>query len=329
MPSGRSAIAPRLLVALWLLASLDNVASGRKLAELCQSHAAYQWLCGDVAVNYHTLNDFRVGHDQALDELFTQVLGKLMHAGLVKVERICQDGLRVRASAGSSSFKSKEKLGRCLQEAKAHLADLSRLRDESPARGLEDIEGRKMRQAEDRIRRINAALEACQEITERKQREDDVKKRQRPALASTTDADARRMKMADGGFRPAYNVQIASDPESRAIVGIQVTNRGGDALLLTPMRQEVHRRTGKRPVEQVADGGYVSLDNVNQATGENVTLYLPVPPAHHKDQDRFAPRAKDSEAVTKWRIRMGQAPAKEIYKQRTRTSETINADLRT
>ncbi|MGN6366770.1 MAG: IS1182 family transposase [Phycisphaerae bacterium] len=328
--AGRSAIDPRLLVALWLYATMDNVASGRKLAELCQSHVAYQWLCGEVNVNYHTLNDFRVGHAQALDALFTQVLGRLMNAGLVRVQRISQDGLRVRASAGSSSFKRQEKLESCLREAKEHLRDLDRLRDESPQQAEARSEALRIAAAEDRVRRINEAIAACQEQdTQKKARQSNPKKREAPSRGSTTDADARRMKMADGGFRPAYNLQVASDTESRAIVAVQATNSGGDALLLEPMRREIERRTGQTPVEQLADGGYVSLNNVDQAAQEQVTLYMPVPEPQKEGQNPFEPRRGDSEAVAAWRTRMGEAQSQAIYQERMSTSETINADLRT
>jgi transposase len=325
--AGRTAIDPKLLVALWLYASMDNVASGRKLAELCESHAAYQWLCGGVSVNYHTLNDFRVGHAAALDALFTQVLGRLMHAGLVKIHRISQDGLRVRASAGSGSFKRREKLDRCLQEARGHLADLQHLRDESPVQGNQRSEASRMAAAEARVRRIREALVACDDVDSRKKRQKNRKRREAPTRASTTDPDARRMKMADGGFRPAYNLQIASDPESRAVLAVQATNIGGDAVLLAPMREEVLRRTGEKPLQQLADGGYVSLDNVDQAAREDVTLFMPAP--EQEGQNPFEPRKGDSPPVAQWRQRMGQAESQTIYRQRMSTSETINAELRT
>jgi len=328
--AGRSAIDPKLLVALWLYATMDNIASGRKLAELCQSHVAYQWLCGEVNVNYHTLNDFRVGHAQALDALFTQVLGRLMHAGLVKIHRVSQDGLRVRASAGSSSFKRQEKLQTCLREAKEHLADLDRLRDESPQQAEARSEALRIAAAEDRVRRIDQAIAACQEQdAHKKERQSNPKRRAAPSRGSTTDADARRMKMADGGFRPAYNIQVASDTASRAIVAVQATNSGGDALLLEPMRREIERRTGQTPGEQLADGGYVSLNNVDRATQEQVTLYMPVPEPQKEGQNPFAPRRGDTEAVAAWRQRMGKPESQAIYQERMSTSETINADLRT
>jgi transposase len=327
---GRDAIDPQLLVALWLYASLDNVSSGRALAELCQTHAAYQWLCGGMVVNYHTLNDFRVGHDAALDGLFTQVLGRLMQAGLVQVRRITQDGLRVRASAGASSFRRQEKLEVYLAEAQAHLEDLKRQREQGE--GPQDARRAAAAQAaaEDRLARVQRALAACQQVANDKQaHQDNAKKRQAPSRASTTDPDARRMKMPNGGFNPAYNVQLATDPESRAIVEVQVTNKGGDAVLSEPMRQGIEERTGQAVVEQIIDGGYVSLDAVERAQSDGVTIYMPVPDRKKEGQDRFVPRPRDSAAVADWRVRMGTPEAQAIYHQRASTCETVNADLRT
>src|SRR3989304_4780810 len=109
---GRSATDPRLLVALWLYAHVDGVGSARELERRCGEHAPYQWLCGGVNLNHHTLSDFRTGHEKALDALFTNLLAMMQHKGLVHLERISQDGMRVRASAGASSFRRREPLER-------------------------------------------------------------------------------------------------------------------------------------------------------------------------------------------------------------------------
>lgn len=173
-------------------------------------------------------------------------------------------------------------------------------------------------------------MAACQQIANDKQaHQDNAKKRQAPSRASTTDPDARRMKMPNGGFNPAYNVQLATDPESRAIVAVQVTNKGGDAVLSEPMRQGIEHRTGQAVVEQIIDGGYVSLDAVERAQRDGVTIYMPVPERQKEGQDRFAPRLCDSAAVADWRVRMGTPEAQTIYHQRASTCETVNADLRT
>lgn len=325
--AGRDATDPRLLVCLWLQASLDNLASGRELAQRCESDNAYRWLCGGVNVNYHTLNDFRVGHGVALDGLFTQVLGRLLHAGLVQVQRITQDGLRVRASAGSGSFKRKEKLETYLAEAQAHLADLERLRQAEPT-AASRAQAVSQAAAEERLTRVQQALVAWQQVDQAKQQNQSNKaKREAPTRASVTDPDARRMKMANGGFNPAYNVQIASDPTSRAIVEVQVSNAGGDAVLSEPMCQQIQARTGQAVREQIVDGGYVSTAVLDRAA--QVTLYMPVPAAQKEGQDRFAPRPRDSEAVAAWRVRMGSAEGQALYHLRAQTAETVNADLRT
>jgi len=226
---GRPANDVRVMVGLWLWAAVNNVARGRVLERLCQRDVTYKWMCGGLSMNYHTLNDFRVGHQAALDGLFTGTLGRLMHAGLVSVRRISQDGLRVRASAGTGSFHRRPTLEKCLAEAEAHLADLKELADSTENEEAQEQEKqREAALASDRLERVKAALSELTQVEAAKAKSHD-KKRERPARASTTDPQSRVMKMPNGGFNPAYNVQFASDPDSRAIVGVMVSNSGSDA----------------------------------------------------------------------------------------------------
>ena len=310
--AGRSATDPRLLFALWLQAATEGVASGRQLEELCTHHAVYRWLCGGVSVNYHTLNDFRVGHRAALDEAFTQVLGRLMHAGLVSVQRITQDGTKVRASAGADSFKRRGTLEESLAEAKAHVAELSRLAEESPAAGRTRARANQERVAADRAARVAAALEAVGQVEATKAAQKDKPSKHAPARASTTDADARFMKMPDGGYRPAYNVQLAQDPQSRAIVGVAVTNDGNDRSQAQPMRQQVEQRSGQKVTQHLYDGGTLTLADVERAAAAGVTVYAPVPEPKKQGRDRFEPRADDGDAVAAWRLRMGTPEARAV-----------------
>jgi len=338
---GRAATDPQLLIALWLYATIEGIGCGRQLARLCIESDPYKWLRGGVSLNYHTLNDFRVGHQDALDELFTATLGRLVHGGLVSVTRISQDGLRVRASAGTGSFRTRPTLEKCLADAEAHLADLKKRRD-SPANeggngndgGGEDGGGNgndlHAALAADRLDRVKAALAEVAKVEAAKEKSHD-KKRELPARASTTDPESRVMKMPNGGYNPAFNVQLASDPESRAIVGVMVSSSGVDSPLSEVMRQQVEQRTGGKVSEHMIDGGYVNLDAIDTAAASEVTLYMPVPKPNKnaKVQDRYARREDDSDAVAAWRARMSSEAAKEIYKDRASTSETINADLRT
>jgi len=324
---GRSATDPQLLVALWLYAAVDGVGSGREVNRLCEHHDAYRWLCGGVAVNYHTLNDFRVGYGAALDELFTQVLGVLMAKGAVRVKRVSQDGTRVRAGAGSSSFRRKKTLGDHLAAARQHVEELKHQMDE-PGESSAQRRAARERAARERVERVEAALTELQKIEEAKARQKKKPSKDRPARASTTDPEARVMKMGNGGFNPAHNVQFGADPESRAILGVEVSNAGSDANLDGPMREQIEKRTGQKVEEELIDGGFVTLDGIEQATAKGVVVYAP-PPTPRTAGSPYEVRKGDSAAVAAWRQRMGTAEAKRIYKERAATSETVNADLKT
>ena len=115
---GRAAIAPSILFALWLYATLDGVGSGREVARLIDAHDAYRWICGGVAVNYHALNDFRSGNDKLMDELLSDNVAALAAVGAVTLERVAQDGMRVRADAGAASFRRQARLEEHQAEAR-------------------------------------------------------------------------------------------------------------------------------------------------------------------------------------------------------------------
>jgi transposase len=335
---GRDTTDPRLLVALWLYGATDGIGSARELARLCTTSHPFIWLCGGVSLNHHTLSDFRVGHGDALDELFTQVLASLVQKKVIRVYRISQDGTRVRACCGASSLRRKERLNVLFKQARAHVKELKDLlKDPERSAGLAAKKKAAMtRAAREREQRIAQAIAQLPELEARQQelarrKSTKEKARLKEPRASTTDAEARVMKMADGGFRPALNVQIASDTSSRAIVGVEVINAGVDTEQLEPMRRQVQKRTKQVVHEQLADGGYLTFDDIDHAAEQNVTLYVPPKPPRDPEKygDSFTPRPTDSDAVKEWRERMGGDEAKEIYKQRAATSETINADLKT
>ena len=92
-------------------------ASAREISRLCTESLPFRWLCGDEPINYHTLSDFRSKGGEKWDSLLTQIIGSLLHAGAVTLERVAQDGMRVRANAGSSSFRRAGRLQGCLEDA--------------------------------------------------------------------------------------------------------------------------------------------------------------------------------------------------------------------
>jgi len=100
---GHPPIDPRILIALWLYATLRGIGSARELARRCQTDLPFQWICGGVSVNYHTLADFRVAHVELLDDWLSTSIAVLQEQKLVTMDRVAQDGLKVRASAGAAS----------------------------------------------------------------------------------------------------------------------------------------------------------------------------------------------------------------------------------
>jgi len=320
---GHPAIDPRLCVALWLYATLEGVGSARALTWLCQHHNAFRWLIGGVSVNHHSLADFRVTHVEELDQLLTHSVAVLREQDLVDLNRVAHDGMRVRASAGAASFRRRATLEECLQEAQDQVARLKEELDDDPAAPSRRHAAARERAARERLERVQQALQRLPELEAKKKADDKAN-----ARASTTDPEATVMKMADGGFRPAYNVQFAADCGSQVIVGVTVLTAGSDMGQLTPMAEQIHERFGEHPGEMLADGGFAAHQDIEAAQQQGCAAYVPVPKPKDPQQDRYAPHPGDSAAVVQWRARMATAAAQAIYKERAATAECVNAQAR-
>ena len=321
---GQPAIDPAILLALWLYATVEGVGSARAVARLTQEHVAYRWLCGGVGVNYHALSDFRVEHGEILDRLLTESVAVLMDQGVVELQRVAQDGMRVRASAGAASFRRRPRLEQFLAEAGEQVRRLKEELQGDPTATTRREEAARKRAAEERKARVEEALRELAEIEEKKRAE---KEDEGKARASTTDPEARVMKMGDGGFRPAFNVQLATDTESQVIVGVDVSNKGSDAGEMPPMVEQIEKRHGRRPEEVLVDGGFAKHEDIETVSrGEApCVVYAPVQKPKDPTRDPHAPRPGDSEEIAAWRQRMGTPEAKEIYKERAATAECVNA----
>ena len=297
------------------------------MARLCIESDPYKWLCGGVSLNYHTLNDFRVDHEEALDDLLTQMIAVLTQAQIVSVQRIAQDGTRIRASAGANSFGERETLEKHLTAARTHL-EVVKGAAADPTLSAQQKAARQ-RAARDRHERLEQALVELAKVEQAKAQQKDKPTKDHPARASSTDPEARMMRMPDGGTRPAFNLELATDCSSRAIVGVEVTNAGSDAGQDAPMRDQVEERVDEAIEEQLIDGSFVSLEGIERAAAEEVTIYAPVPRPRNVGVDRHVPKPTDSAAVAQWRQRMGTPAAKQLYKQRSSTIETIHGELKT
>jgi transposase len=331
---GRPTTDPQVLLAVWLLGTVQGEGSARKLARLCAEHDAYRWLCGGVPINYHMLSDFRVAHQAVLDDLLTQIVASLMAAGAVTLERVAQDGMRVRASAGASSFRRRERLEEYLEVAREQVKRLAQER-EHPDPGVSKREGAaRDRAARERVERVEKALEylpRAQAVKERQLESKAIRDRgkvTKPGV-STTDPEARVMKMPEGGFRPAYNVQLATDETQGVIVGVAVTAQGTDAGQAVPMEEQVVRRTGSQPQAYLMDGGFASNDDITALETEGIRVYAPVRlPKHKPEEERYKPHYGDTPQVAQWRQRMAADDAKAVYRQRGAIAEWTNAQVR-
>ena len=328
---GRPASDPQVLLALWVYATVEGLGSARKLERLCREHDAYRWLCGGVPVDYHLLSDFRHEHQEALNELLTQIVATLMAENLVTLKEVAQDGMRVRSSAGSGSFRRKARLEEFLQTAQARVERLAGEREQPDPGVTRREQAARERAARERLERVEHALSQLPKVQAAKERQAQHagKARQaklREARVSTTDPEARVMKMADGGFRPAYNLQLATDVDSQVIVGVAVTNRGTDQGEGLTVEEQVAQRTGQHPGAYLVDGGFVDLEDIEALEMHGVKVYAPPKKREGDQKVTWKPGTKPE--VLAWRERMETEEGKATYKHRASTAECVNAQAR-
>lgn len=320
--AGRAAIDPLVLTAVWLYATMEGIVSARQLAEKCYRDDGFKWLCGGVDVNYHTLADFRTRHAEWLEEQVVSGIAALRAEGLVDLNKVGQDGLRVRASAGAASFCKEEKLNASLEEAQQQWNHLQQELEtnQSLTRRQRAARQRAARERLERLRRAKEQLPELQAAREARKKGDGA-----GARVSTTDPDARRMKMPDGGFRPAYNVQLATTLDTLVITGVDVTNAGSDNGQMAPMVERIQQQQGCVPEECYVDGGFSTVDDITTVSQQGTTVFAPVKEARRQQdegKDPYAPRRSDTAEVAAWRQRMGTDEGKTKYRERAKCEWT-------
>jgi transposase len=263
--AGRPGWEPRLLISLWVYGYSEGVNSA--IEELCEWEPAYQWLTGARVVNAHTLTDFRVKYEKALDELMVQVLGLLSADGLITLERVMQDGTKIRANAAADSFRRKDRVQQALKQAREQVEAVGAMSEEETSRRM--VKARQ-RAARERQGRLEQALKEFDKLAE----EDRGKDKEKRGV-STSDPQARVMKQPDGGFAPSYNVQIDTDAANGVVVAVGVVAAGNDFEQLESGIERVEQNLGKTPQEVVTDGGYVSRDNIVALEGRKIEFIAP------------------------------------------------------
>lgn len=316
---GHPATDPAILVSLWLYATIEGVGSAREVARLCESEVAYRWLCGGVSLNHHTLSDFRVAHTDWLDGELTRGIAVLLAGGLIGLDQVAQDGLRIRASAGGGSFRRLPTLEKAQRLAAAQVQRLKAEIEADPAAGQGRRAAAQRRAAAERLAKLDAALAAMPEAQARKRRN---KGKPAQARVSTTDVQARVMRMADGGFRPAYNLQLAAETTHGLVVGVAVSCSGADQDNLLPMVEQLGARYGRRPGAWLADGGYVSKQGIDRLAAQGIELFAPT------EGVTVPADEAESAAVQAWRERMAGAAGQARYRRRAAIIEWVNAGCR-
>lgn len=329
---GRSATDPKIYLSLWIYAIIEGIGSARVIERYCSEHIIFKWLCGGVSVNAHSISDFRKNNSQEFDELIAVTIARLMQRDLVSLKRVSQDGMRVRAAAGSSSFRRKQTLKELLKTAKEQVSILNKELDEDPAKCLDRQKAAKKRAVEDRLKRVEQAIGEHKKTVSDKI---NAKKKQRKGLSqeeidktrtSTTDPTARKMKMGNGGFNPAYNFQLAVDTKSRFIIGNYITNTNHDFDELIPMFNRVKNQYKIIPEEWLVDQGYLEHNDIIKLQKQGCKIF--VNPRDKGKQGPFQPRPEEDSELQEWRVRMSMEESKEIYKDRAATSEWANAGMR-
>lgn len=328
--AGRPPADPRILLALWLYATVEGVGSARELARLVDRDLGYRWLAGGVSVNYHGLSDFRVGWSDELDRLLVESVTALVSAGLVSLDEIAVDGTKVRAPASSRSFTRGGRLERIEREAQERVTRLKAELESDPAASTRRRQAAQERAAREAQAKVDKAREALEKLRgEKKKREKTHPKQEaekRAPSVSLSDPQARRMRFADGAVRAGYNIQTAAVPGIGLVVTVLTTDARNDKGLAAPMIERIVERYDHAPKRALLDAGYVCQGDIERLASHPkgpTIAYMPVPV--EKPETELTPKARDTrrykrsketEAVKNWRTRMSSEEAKAIFGRR-------------
>jgi transposase len=321
---GRPAIDPRILLGLWVYGTTQGESHASEIARRVRTDDVYRWICGGVEVSERALSGFRKGGVEVFDSLLTQVLAALMSEGFVELHRVAQDGTRVRAWCGADSFRRHATLEELLNEARSHLEAVRRDGDDplrtKRARAAEE------RGAREREARIARALARLSELAAGMS-DEEMRDKKAPRV-STTDPEAVRMKMGDGGFRPAYNVHFATAADgSGVIVGVSALDRGNDYGEIDPMLDQIEQRTGVRPDEMLVDGGFIKKEDIEKAEAKGTKVFAPEP--KKKAAEGSVRAGQRSEQMRAFYERIESEEGKATYRHRGEVAELTNAHAKT
>jgi transposase len=326
--AGRPTSDPAVLLALWLYATLEGIGSARVLDRLCRHHTAYRWLCGGVPINHTMLSEFRRESGEDLDQLLTRSLTSLIAEGLVSLEEVAIDGTKVRARAGRGSLSKAKRLAAIEHAVGERIVELKSEVEQDPGGPGRRSRDRSLRAAEERAARIKRAQEKLSKLTEEqakraKTHAAEEAQKGEPKV-STSDPEARSMRLPDGATAPAWNVQVATS--GGFIVTIDPTDRRNDTGLAPGLVEQITARCGRAPDRLLADTRAMTQPDIVDLVGRHPTLKIYSPPPAEQDtvtaeneRKRLWKRRREPPPVKEWRERMASEEGKETYRRRKLT----------
>ena len=331
---GRSSTSPLVLLALWIYSIMDGNLSARKLETLCKEHIAYKWIAGGVPINRTTLSEFRTLNPLIFEDLLTNTIAVMLQVGLINDTDFAQDGTKIKANAGYNSYRKEKTLELTKQNIKTYIAELKADYENSYDKSKQN---RKLRIAKERLERVEDALKILE--SEKEVRIENGNNNGSPPSqedldamrASKTDPRARKMKMGDGGYRLAYNIQLATGMTSRVIFGVDVVttlDQGTSPYMMARVHNRLKTLGMVPPKSWIADAAYSAKHDVemSEKTFPNCLYYAP--PKTRKNIDPKKHLKRDSKAIKKWRDLIGTAQVKILYKLRCSTAEFSNAQMK-
>lgn len=331
---GRPSTSPQVLLALWIYSIIDGNISARKLEVLCKEHNAYKWIAGGVPINRTTLAEFRTLNPLIFEDLLTNALAVMLKAGLIDDTDFAQDGTKIKANAGYNSYRRKDTLEETKQDIKAYIAQLKADHECSYDKCKQN---RNERIAKERLSRVEEALKILDD--EKEIRKENGKKNGSPPSdedleemrASRTDPRARKMKMGDGGYRLAYNIQLATGMNSRVIFGVDVVttlDQGTSPYMMGRVHSRLNALGMPPPKNWIADAAYSSKNDVEIAEKTFPDCLYYAPAKTRKGIDPKKHLRTDSKAIKKWRDLIGTPEVEKLYKLRCSTAEFSNAQMK-
>jgi hypothetical protein len=227
------------------------------------------WLVNKLIPDFRSIARFRADNADAIKKVFKQLVSFCDEAGIISHKTFAIDGTKIRAVNSKEKNFTEKKLNQRLEMLNANLEKYNNEldaadTDETPEAELtkEQLQG-KIAEIEERKAKYEGYLKRI--------KEGEVKQ------ISETDPESRRMKMPNGGFNVAYNVQAVADSESHIIVDFEVTSDGTDKNQLANMTKKAKEAVGEEHIEILADDGFANQEEIKKTIENGDIPNVPAP----------------------------------------------------